>query len=69
MTIAHVWRFVGIYFLVGAIVGILPPQFGFPEGLGEIAVTCLVVLIYLFILLPYFTGCLMTVFILSGAAL
>lgn len=36
MTIAHVWRFVGIYFLVGAIVGILPPQFGFPEGLGDI---------------------------------
>ena len=36
ITIAHAWRFVGIYFLVGAIAGILPPQFGFPEGLGDI---------------------------------
>lgn len=36
MTIAHVWRFVGLYFLIGAIVGYLPPQFGYPEGLGDI---------------------------------
>jgi hypothetical protein len=36
ITISHAWRFVGIYFLVGAIVGILPPKFGFPEGLGDI---------------------------------
>ncbi len=35
-TSAHAWRFVGIYFLAGAIVGFLPPQFGFPEGLGDI---------------------------------
>ncbi len=36
ITISHAWRFVGIYFLAGAIVGFLPPQFGFPEGLGDI---------------------------------
>ncbi len=36
ITIAHAWRFVGIYFLAGAIVGFLPPQFGVPEGLGDI---------------------------------
>jgi hypothetical protein len=35
ITIAHVWRFVGLGFVVGALVHVLPPQFGFPEGLGD----------------------------------
>ncbi len=35
ITIAHVWRFVGIFFVVSAIVHVLPPQFGYPEGLGD----------------------------------
>ncbi len=35
ITIVHVWRFVGIGFVVGAILNIVPPQFGFPEGLGD----------------------------------
>jgi hypothetical protein len=37
ITIAHVWRFVGLGFVIGAIVHVLPPQFGYPEGLGDIA--------------------------------
>ncbi|MGB8216686.1 MAG: hypothetical protein WCE94_05215 [Candidatus Methanoperedens sp.] len=36
MTIAHVWRFVGTGFVVGAILKILPIQFGYPEGFGDI---------------------------------
>jgi hypothetical protein len=36
ITIAHVWRFVGIGFVVGAILKILPIQFGYPEGFGDI---------------------------------
>lgn len=35
ITIAHVWRFVGLGFVVGALIHLLPPQFGFPEGLGD----------------------------------
>jgi hypothetical protein len=43
ITVAHVWRFVGIGFVVGAIVKLLPPQFGYPEGLGDViaALFCL----------------------------
>jgi len=37
ITISHVWRFVGLGFVIGAIVHVLPPQFGYPEGLGDIA--------------------------------
>ena len=36
MTIAHVWRFVGIGFVVSAVLKILPIQFGYPEGFGDI---------------------------------
>ncbi|HSA77886.1 MAG TPA: hypothetical protein VLG72_03405 [Nitrospirota bacterium] len=35
ITIAHVWRFVGLGFVIGALIHVLPPQFGFPEGLGD----------------------------------
>jgi hypothetical protein len=35
LTIAHVWRFVGLGFMIGALIHVLPPQFGFPEGLGD----------------------------------
>jgi hypothetical protein len=43
ITIAHTWRFIGLGFMIGAMVNILPPQFGYPEGLGDIvtAVFCL----------------------------
>jgi len=37
ITIAHVWRFVGLGFVIGARIHILPPQFGYPEGLGDVA--------------------------------
>jgi hypothetical protein len=36
ITIAHVWRFVGLGFVIGAMMHKLPPQFGYPEGLGDI---------------------------------
>ena len=36
ITIAHVWRFVGLGFVLGALMGVLPPQFGYPEGLGDV---------------------------------
>jgi hypothetical protein len=43
ITIAHVWRFVGIGFVIGAVMRVLPSQFGFPEGLGDVvaALLCL----------------------------
>jgi hypothetical protein len=43
ITVAHTWRFVGLGFVIGAMVNILPPQFGFPEGLGDVvaALFCL----------------------------
>ncbi len=43
ITITHVWRFVGIGFVIGALIHVLPPQFGYPEGLGDIvtAIFCL----------------------------
>lgn len=43
ITIAHVWRFVGLGFVIGAVINVLPPQFGFPEGLGDVvaALFCL----------------------------
>ncbi|BBI98565.1 hypothetical protein FGKAn22_02580 [Ferrigenium kumadai] len=42
ITIAHVWRLVGLGFVMGTIMHILPPQFGYPEGLGDFiaAVLC-----------------------------
>jgi hypothetical protein len=33
---AHLWRFVGVFFLVGAFTGALPRGFGIPEGVGDI---------------------------------
>ncbi len=36
ITGAHVWRFVGIYFVINAVIHILPLQFGYPEGFGDI---------------------------------
>ncbi len=36
ITITHTWRFVGLGFMIGAMVNVLPPQFGYPEGLGDI---------------------------------
>lgn len=35
LTIAHVWRLVGLGFVMGTIMHVLPPQFGYPEGLGD----------------------------------
>ena len=33
---SHLWRFVGVGFVVGWLVGALPAGFGVPEGLGDI---------------------------------
>ena len=33
---AHVWRYVGIGFVIAFLMGRLPPQFGIPEGVGDI---------------------------------
>jgi hypothetical protein len=33
---SHLWRFVGIGFVLGAITGALPGGFGYPEGIGDI---------------------------------
>jgi hypothetical protein len=33
---AHLWRFVGVGFVIGWLVGVLPGGFGVPEGLGDI---------------------------------
>lgn len=33
---AHLWRFVGIGFLIAFLFGKLPAQFAIPEGLGDI---------------------------------
>ncbi len=43
LTISHVWRFVGLGFVVGTLVRVLPPQFGYPEGIGDVlaAVFCI----------------------------
>jgi hypothetical protein len=41
ITIAHTWRFVGLGFVLGAIANVLPPQFGYPEGLGDVAAAAL----------------------------
>ncbi len=35
ITISHVWRFVGLGFVAGTLLHVLPPQFGYPEGLGD----------------------------------
>lgn len=36
LTIAQVWRFVGLFFVFNAIIKVLPWQFGYPEGFGDI---------------------------------
>ena len=33
---SHLWRFVGIGFIVGAFTGALPKGFGIPEGVGDV---------------------------------
>jgi hypothetical protein len=33
---AHVWRFVGVFFLTGALSGALAKGFGYPAGIGDI---------------------------------
>jgi hypothetical protein len=33
---SHLWRFVGVGFVIGALEGVLPMGFGIPEGLGDI---------------------------------
>ena len=33
---SHIWRFVGIGFVIGAIRGALPAGFGYPEGIGDV---------------------------------
>ncbi len=33
---AHVWRYVGLGFVIAFLMGKLPAQFGIPEGLGDI---------------------------------
>lgn len=33
---SHLWRFVGLGFVLGAVSGALPAGFGFPEGVGDI---------------------------------
>lgn len=43
ITIAHVWRFVGLGFVVGTLVHVLPPQFGYPEGIGDVIAALLCV--------------------------
>ncbi len=35
LTAAHVWRFVGLGFTLGAAARALPWQFGYPEGIGD----------------------------------
>lgn len=35
ITIAHVLRFVGLGFVIGAIMNVLPAQFGYPAGWGD----------------------------------
>lgn len=37
ITIAHIWRFIGLGFVIGAVVNALPPQFGYSAGIGDIA--------------------------------
>jgi hypothetical protein len=32
----HVWRYVGVFFVIAFLMGKLPPQFGIPEGGGDI---------------------------------
>jgi hypothetical protein len=41
ITITHTWRFVGLGFVIGAMMHVLPPQFGYPEGLGDIIAAAL----------------------------
>lgn len=36
ITIAHVWRLVGLGFVIGTLIHVLPPQFGYPEGIGDV---------------------------------
>ncbi len=33
---SHLWRFVGLGFIVGAFTGALPMGFGIPEGVGDV---------------------------------
>jgi hypothetical protein len=41
ITVAHIWRFVGLGFVIGAMMNVLPVQFGYPEGWGDIIAAAL----------------------------
>jgi hypothetical protein len=41
ITIAHTWRFVGLGFVIGALANVLPAQFGYPEGIGDVVAAAL----------------------------
>jgi len=41
LTLVHIFRLVGLGFVFGAAEGILPPQFGYPAGLGDAAAALL----------------------------
>ena len=36
ITVAHLWRLVGLGFVIGVLIHVLPPQFGYPEGFGDV---------------------------------
>ncbi len=36
LVVLHLWRFVGLGFIIGWLVGVLPAGFSLPEGLGDI---------------------------------
>jgi hypothetical protein len=38
LVAVHTWRILGIFFLWGASLGILPPAFGIPAGVGDILI-------------------------------
>lgn len=41
ITITHILRFVGLGFLAGVTLNVLPPQFGYPAGWGDVLVAAL----------------------------
>jgi hypothetical protein len=63
VTIAHVWRFVGLGFVIGALVNLLPPQFGYPEGLGDVFAAALCLPLAYAIRQPRYSSRLRTAFI------
>jgi hypothetical protein len=43
ITVAHLWRLVGLGFVIGTLIHVLPPQFGYPEGIGDVIAALLCV--------------------------